>query len=379
MALAAFATYGAEAIIEGGGVKALLDLLEWATTQRNMPRQEEVMTACLRALGALAPDGKEESAANLFDLLVDEDGVAIVAKVCFYVPLHFKRILLTILTCPPHIFTFKNAIVAKAVRKHPKLKEVAKSGVMLMGTLALSPAAHAELVNQDGIEAAVAGLKKNVDDTNINKAVANMLGLLATSRDGAYAAVERGGIKALVAVLPKRAAQAAFIEPAVNAFDLIVDACTASPNACSAMREQNILSGVIMTMQDQPDSRVYESGTKAINALLNDEAVRAAVAELKLRVKEAEADPGKKLAKLTAAQLVLGYMATADNFADRIVQLRGPKYICKGLVTVYEQPESKEGRIECLTAGIEACGLLAGKVAASEYSAAVPVILKVRF
>ena len=109
MALAAFATYGAEAIIEGGGVKALLDLLEWATTQRNMPRQEEVMTACLRALGALAPDGKEESAANLFDLLVDEDGVAIVAKVCFYVPLHFKRILLTILTCPPHILTFKNS------------------------------------------------------------------------------------------------------------------------------------------------------------------------------------------------------------------------------------------------------------------------------
>ena len=26
--------------------------------------------------------------------------------VCFYLPLHFKRILLTILTCPPHILTF---------------------------------------------------------------------------------------------------------------------------------------------------------------------------------------------------------------------------------------------------------------------------------
>ena len=26
---------------------------------------------------------------------------------CFYLPLHFKRILLTILTCPPHILTFK--------------------------------------------------------------------------------------------------------------------------------------------------------------------------------------------------------------------------------------------------------------------------------
>ena len=30
-------------------------------------------------------------------------------KVCSYLPLHFKRILLTILTCPPHILTFKNS------------------------------------------------------------------------------------------------------------------------------------------------------------------------------------------------------------------------------------------------------------------------------
>ena len=31
-------------------------------------------------------------------------------EVCFYLPLHFKRLLLTILTCPPHILTFKNAL-----------------------------------------------------------------------------------------------------------------------------------------------------------------------------------------------------------------------------------------------------------------------------
>ena len=30
-------------------------------------------------------------------------------EVCFYLPLHFKRIMLTILTCPPHILTLKNA------------------------------------------------------------------------------------------------------------------------------------------------------------------------------------------------------------------------------------------------------------------------------
>ena len=29
-----------------------------------------------------------------------------IPQVCFYLPLHFKRILLTILTCPPHILTF---------------------------------------------------------------------------------------------------------------------------------------------------------------------------------------------------------------------------------------------------------------------------------
>ena len=41
--------------------------------------------------------------------LLLEQGAAVNAlsnQVCFYLPLHFKRILLTILTCPPHILTF---------------------------------------------------------------------------------------------------------------------------------------------------------------------------------------------------------------------------------------------------------------------------------
>ena len=37
----------------------------------------------------------------------------VAAQVCFYLPLHFKRILLTILTCPPHILTFKNMVAAQ--------------------------------------------------------------------------------------------------------------------------------------------------------------------------------------------------------------------------------------------------------------------------
>ena len=36
------------------------------------------------------------------------------AQVCFHLPLHFKRILLTILTCPPHILTFKNVFSSNA-------------------------------------------------------------------------------------------------------------------------------------------------------------------------------------------------------------------------------------------------------------------------
>ena len=38
-------------------------------------------------------------------------------KVCSYLPLHFKRILLTILTCPPHILTFKNGPQAPRGRR----------------------------------------------------------------------------------------------------------------------------------------------------------------------------------------------------------------------------------------------------------------------
>ena len=37
---------------------------------------------------------------------------------CFYLPLHFKRILLTILTCPPHILTFK--FLSQVGKEHPQ-------------------------------------------------------------------------------------------------------------------------------------------------------------------------------------------------------------------------------------------------------------------
>ena len=41
-------------------------------------------------------------------------------EVCVYVPLHFKRILLTILTCPPHILTFKNVRSHRDPRAGPR-------------------------------------------------------------------------------------------------------------------------------------------------------------------------------------------------------------------------------------------------------------------
>ena len=342
MALAAFASYNADAIIQGGGVKALVELLKWATVQRNMPRQEEVLAACMVALKALAVEDDEESSANLFEWLAEEDGVS---------------------------------AVAAAVKKHPKLVSSAKTGIQLMGVLALSPNSHNELINNDGIEAAVGGLKRNNGDVGMNNATVQMYGRLALDPLGAAEVAGRGGVKALVDVLRKKAANDEFIQPAVSTFNLIVDAAQNSSPALATMRDQNILSGVITTMQDQPDKQVYEAGTRAIDALLNDEAVRIAVKELKKAAKGAEDGTMKKLDKLTSAQRVVGYISTADRFADRIVQLKGPAALVKALVSVYDMPESKTGRIECLTAGVEACGLLAGKVAASEYRGAVPVVL----
>ena len=44
-------------------------------------------------------------------------------KVCSYLPLHLKRILLTILTCLPHILTFKNAQGrSRPLRRRPRRK-----------------------------------------------------------------------------------------------------------------------------------------------------------------------------------------------------------------------------------------------------------------
>ena len=48
------------------------------------------------AMGIIAPPQPKLKLSNLMRVL----------QVCFYLPLHFKRILLTILTCPPHILTF---------------------------------------------------------------------------------------------------------------------------------------------------------------------------------------------------------------------------------------------------------------------------------
>ena len=48
-------------------------------------------------------------------------------KVCLYLPLHFKRILLTILTCPPHILTFKNS--RSGLKLKPNLRAMLRAAV----------------------------------------------------------------------------------------------------------------------------------------------------------------------------------------------------------------------------------------------------------
>ena len=72
-------------------------------------------TPCVRALLAAGADvnARRENGARALAVAARSRQpdclVAILeARVCFYLPLHFKRILLTILTCPPHILTFKN-------------------------------------------------------------------------------------------------------------------------------------------------------------------------------------------------------------------------------------------------------------------------------
>ena len=55
-------------------------------------------------------------------------------EACFYVPLHFKRILLTILTCPPHILTFKNRYELRISESHGEVEQgVALSLGALLG------------------------------------------------------------------------------------------------------------------------------------------------------------------------------------------------------------------------------------------------------
>ena len=343
MALAAFASWNSAAIIEGGGIAALVELLKWCTAQRNLPRQEEVMTACLRALKNLAADKDEDSAATLFEWIAAEDGVP---------------------------------AVTAAVRKHPKLKKVTKAGIKLMAILALTPDSHNELINAEAIEAAMNGVNSNPDKVKLNMAVVNMFDELVKGEDGAKAVAERGGCKALTEILRRKAALPTFIEPTVRTFEQIVAACNASSTCAATLRKQNVMGGIIVAMQDQHDERVYVAGTKAIDALLNDEAVRLAVLELKTAVQQTESGELKSLVKLTVAQRVVGFMVTADRYSDKIVRLGGPASLVKALCLVDSMPANKSGRTECLTAGIEACGLLGGRISAQEYSPAVPTVLR---
>jgi hypothetical protein len=342
MALAAFASWNSAAIIEGGGVKGLVDLLKWTTAQRNMPRQEEVMSSCLHALKNLAADRDEESAGTLYEWLSVEGGIA---------------------------------ATSSAVKKHPGLKQVAKAGVELMGVLALTPDAHAELISNDAVEAATTALKNNSGSIKLNAAVIEMFDHIVADPIGAKAVCSRGGVKALVDVLRKKAAQPKWIDTSVRAMNQIVNTCSASSACAGELRKQNILAGIISVVKDQPDERVFESGTAAIDALLNDEAVRLTMEDLKSTVDQAAAGELKKLDKLTAVMRVAGYVSTANRFADRIVGLGGPKALVQSIALISAMPETKAGRLECLTAGIEACGLLGGRISAPEYAPAVPGVL----
>ena len=342
MALAAFASWNSAAIIEGGGVKGLVDLLKWTTTQRNMPRQEEVMSSCLHALKNLAADRDEESAGTLYEWLSVEGGIA---------------------------------ATTSAVKKHPGLRQVAKAGVELMGVLALTPEAHADLISNDAVEAATTALKNNSGSITLSMAVIDLFDQIVADPIGAKAVCSRGGVKALVDVLRKKAAQPKWVDTSVRTMNQIVNTCSASSACAGELRKQNILSGIISVVKDQPDERVFESGTKAIDSLLNDEAVRLTMEDLKSTVDQAAAGELKKLDKLTAVMRVSGFVSTSNRFADRIVGLGGPKALVQAIALISAMPETKAGRLECLTAGIEACGLLGGRISAPEYAPAVPGVL----
>ena len=65
---------------------------------------------CCEELGDLCAPVDAELALQIFKAgNTHARVVQMLTQVCSYLPLHFKRILLTILTCPPHILTFKNS------------------------------------------------------------------------------------------------------------------------------------------------------------------------------------------------------------------------------------------------------------------------------
>jgi hypothetical protein len=342
MALAAFASWNSAAIIEGGGLKGLVGLLKWTITQRNMPRQEHVMSSCLVALKKLAAEGDEEAATTLYEWLSVEDGIK---------------------------------TMTKAIKHDPTYKLVAKSGIDLMESITVSPDSHDEVILHNAIEVATRALKNNASSIKLNTTVVDVFENLVADSVGAKAVCARGGIKALFEVLRQKAPRQDFTETIERACRQIVSACETSSSCAAELRKQHLLRDIMGILQDQPDPGLFEAGTAAIDAILNFETVQSAITDLKHLVDQMETGQVQKLTKVTAATGLAGYIATSARFADRIVDLRGPAALVKSLALVHDMPETTAGWLPCLTAGIEACGLLGGRIAAKEYAPAVPTIL----
>jgi len=56
--LVAFASCNVDIIVEEGGITALIDTLKWVSQQRRVPKQQEIMDSCFRALEQLSKDPK---------------------------------------------------------------------------------------------------------------------------------------------------------------------------------------------------------------------------------------------------------------------------------------------------------------------------------
>lgn len=341
--LAAFGAVGGETIIAAGAVSALVDALDWISHQRSLPRKDELIVACFRALNELGQD--PTFAKQLHDALESCNGLP---------------------------------TIISAMKANVKVDSAALAGCNLIGSVAKLDGAHAALIDNGAAGAVSSAITKHISDLSILNSGLSSLENLASGDFGATAVFKAGGVRATVKLLNSKCVKKdEYRGVTLKALRLLHRGANASSDARERIQDGGGVEACIQAMQSRPgDDEVADAAIAAATELLSEDDAAEVVADLKelLALPVENLAKRKNLFKLGGVMSKFGLVAASQKFAPVLARHGGVDALVSALQTLHTMPES-EARELALNSGINALGLLSRHAEAFQYSAAIPIVL----